>query len=88
MFKAIEVDAASRQRTGRDLALDADSRQAAIDLLLAELKVPPESAHVDPSRTVVRVGEHLWTVVRASVKPETAADPSLRRGGAKHKQVR
>jgi hypothetical protein len=88
MFKAIELDAASRQRTGREFTLEADHRQAAIDALLGRLHVAPEAAVVDPSRTLVRIGERLWTLVRTAAAAERATDPSLRRGGAKHKQVR
>jgi hypothetical protein len=88
MFKAIELDATSRQRTGRELALEADNRQAAVEALLVALGLAPAAAVVDPSRTMVRVGEGLWTLVRTTAGPETPADPSLRRGGAKHKQVR
>ena len=88
MFKAIEVDAGSRQRTGRELSLEADNRQAAIEALLQLLEIAPDAALVDPSRTMVRIGERMWTLVRSSPAPETPADPSLRSGGAKHKQVR
>jgi hypothetical protein len=88
MFKAIEVDATSRQRTGRELTLDADTRQAAIDALLATLSVAGEAAHVDPTRTVVRIGDRLWTLVRASPPREQGLSGSQRRAGAKHKQVR
>jgi hypothetical protein len=66
MFKAIEVDATSRQRTGRELTLEAETRQAAIDALLAALGIATEAAHVDPSRTVVRIADRLWTLVRAT----------------------
>jgi hypothetical protein len=88
VFKAIEVDAASRQRTGRELTLEADNRQAAVEALLAELGVAPETAVVDPSRTLVRIGERLWTLVRTTPVQEPGLSGSLRRAGAKHKQVR
>jgi hypothetical protein len=88
MFKAIQIDAASRQRTGRQLMLDADTRQAAIDMLLAQLELSTEAAHVDPSRTIVEVDHYLWTLVPASSKTQSVDNPSLRRAGAKHKRVR
>ena len=88
MFKAIELDAGSRQRTGRELLFDVEHRQAAIDALLTELTVPPGSAVVDPSRTMVRIGEQLWTIVRGSSSEERGLSGSQRRAGAKHKQVR
>ena len=88
MFKAIEVDAISRQRTGHEVTLEADTRQAAIDALLVQLSVSSEAAHVDPTRTVVRIADHLWTLVRASPPREQGLSGSQRRAGAKHKQVR
>jgi hypothetical protein len=89
MFKAIEVDATSHQRTGRELALEAETRQAAIDTLLLQLGVAPGSAIVDPSRTMVRLGDRLWTLVSVAAANEpTDASASLRRAGAKHKRVR
>jgi hypothetical protein len=88
VFKAIELDADSRQRTGREVLLDADTRQSAIDMLLAQLNVPPASAIVDPSRTLVRVTDRLWTLVRGSAIQERGVSGSTRRAGAKHKQVR
>jgi hypothetical protein len=87
MFKAIEVDATSHQRTGREVSLSADNRQAAVEALLNELGVPQESAIVDPSRTMVRLGDRLWTLVSAAATP-TEDSASLRRAGAKHKRVR
>ena len=70
---------------------DVDTRQAAIDRLLAALGEKPESAWVDPSRTMIRIGaERLWTLlsVRTPAAPSTSEAPSLRRGGAKHRHVR
>ena len=87
MFKAIEVDATSHQRTGNELSLAAENRQAAVEALLSELGVATEAAIVDPSRTMVRLGDRLWTLV--SVAAATTDDgASLRRAGAKHKRVR
>jgi hypothetical protein len=88
-FKAIELDAQTRQRTGREFTLTADTRQAAIDQLLEHLAVTADQARVDPTRTLVRVADRLWTlvIVRSSVMPGADA-PSVRRGGAKHKHVR
>jgi hypothetical protein len=86
-YKAIELDSASRQRTGRETPLAATTRQAAVDELLALLQVSRDAARVDPSRTLVQVGTQLWTIV--GFAPQAAAEsPSLRRAGAKHKRVR
>lgn len=85
MFKAIELDATSRQRTGREVSLDADTRQSAISLLLTQLDVPAEAAQVDPTRTLIRIGDRLWTLV-TTPRPEERSP--LRRAGAKHKHVR
>jgi hypothetical protein len=86
-FKAIELDSSTRQRTGRELALEAETRDAAIAALLTELAVPRPAARVDPTRTLVEVDGRLWTIV--AVRPAATREaPSLRRGGAKHKHVR
>jgi hypothetical protein len=87
VFHAIEVDAASRQRTGRTYALDVETRQAAIDELLRRLGRTLLEARVDPTRTLVEVNGSLWTIVaaRAAAPPEAAG---VRRAGAKHKRVR
>ena len=86
-FKAVEVDALTRQRTGREFTLQVDTRQAAVDALLDRLARQADEAQVDPTRTLVHVDRSLWTIVatRAAVERES---PSLRRGGAKHKRVR
>jgi hypothetical protein len=68
--------------------LEADNRQAAISALLAELQVSVDAAVVDPSRTMIRISERLWTLVRSSSPEERSVKGSDRRGGAKHKQVR
>lgn len=68
--------------------LDADNRQSAIDALLTQLEVSPATAVVDPSRTLVRIGERLWTLVRSTPAHETGLSGAQRRAGAKHKQVR
>ena len=87
MFKAIELEATSRKRTGREYTLDGETRQEAIDDLLRQLGKRPSEARVDPTRTVVEVGGSLWTVVAA--RADAARDaPGLRRAGAKHKRVR
>ena len=80
----------SKQRTGRELALEAETRQAAIDALLRALDTPLERARIDPSRTLVELDGQRWTLVAV---PTLALDdasipPSLRRAGAKHKHVR
>jgi hypothetical protein len=87
MFKAIEVNATSRRRTGREWALDADTRHGAVDALLRLLGKTLSEARVDPSRTVVQVETSLWTIV-ATAAPAPAESAALRRAGAKHKRVR
>jgi hypothetical protein len=69
------------------VALDAETRQAAIDALLAQLDVAHEAVRVDPSRTVVAVGPNLWTLVAVGAPPSIESG-FARRAGAKHKQVR
>jgi hypothetical protein len=87
LFKAIELDARSRERTGRQHVLAADTRQAAIDALLGLLGKSAEQARIDPTRTLVQLDDQLWTIVAASTPP-TDDSSSLRRAGAKHKRVR
>jgi hypothetical protein len=87
MFKAIELDGITRQRTGREFQFEVDTRQAAVDALLSHLEVAPEAATVDPSRTLVLVGDTRWSIVSVT-RTIVTEPPSLRRGGAKHKQVR
>jgi hypothetical protein len=88
-FKAIELDASNRQRTGREYVLSATARQAAIEELFERLSITPDQAEVDPTRTLIRINDRLWTLVsvRSVVAPGAEA-PTLRRGGAKHKHVR
>jgi hypothetical protein len=87
MFKAIELDATSRQRTGREYVLGRETRQEAIDELLRLLGSAPSEARIDPTRTLVETGGQLWTMVAArAAAPQDA--PGLRRAGAKHKRVR
>jgi hypothetical protein len=46
-----------------------------------------DDVQVDPTRTLIRTGPTLWTLV--SIRSTTETDtPSLRRAGAKHKRVR
>ena len=87
MFKAIELDPGSRRRTGREYALDAGTRQEAVDQLLRQLGIAPSDARIDPTRTIVQTERQLWTIVaRRPAAPDEA--PTLRRAGAKHKRVR
>jgi len=86
-FKAIELNAATRQRTGREYNLERETRQSAIEELLHVLGVSEEDSRVDPTRTLVEVGGALWTLVTTRPKAE-ATSASLRRAGAKHKRVR
>ena len=84
-YKAIELNAETHQRTGRQLTLDASNRQEAVAALLLSLRVPESEARVDPTRTIVAVGASLWTLVAPRASETPTPD---RRGGAKHKQVR
>jgi hypothetical protein len=87
IFKAIELDSTSRRRTGREFSLDVEMRQAAISGLLELLGVAPDQVEVDPSRTLIKMGGNLWTLV--AVRRGIATDtPSERRAGSKHKRVR
>jgi hypothetical protein len=90
IFKAIEIESASRRRTGREFELAAETRQGAIDGLLAQLGKTADQAQVDPSRTIVRIDASLWTIVALSSRSEAPQTerPELRRAGAKHKRVR
>jgi hypothetical protein len=83
-FKAIEVEGG--HRTGREFQFEVDTRQAAIDALVASLGIAPESAHADPARTLVQIGDARWSIV-AQQKTVLTEASALRRGGAKHKQV-
>jgi len=87
-YKAIELDTASRQRTGQQYALAAENRQEAIAELLRLLNATLEVARIDPSRTLVQVNAQLWTIVGSQTASPSAESPSLRRAGAKHKRVR
>jgi hypothetical protein len=87
VFKAIELDASSKQRTGRELALPVETRQEAIEELLQQLPIDPAEARVDPTRTMVATAGQLWTIVGARAAAPPVA-PGLRRAGAKHKRVR
>jgi hypothetical protein len=84
-YKAIELD--EGRRTGREFQFDVESRQAAIDALIRELGVPLESAHADMARTLVQIGDARWSIVAIAQKTVLKENSSLRRGGAKHKQV-
>jgi hypothetical protein len=67
--------------------LAVETRNAAVDGLLALLGVARADARIDPSRTLVEVNSQLWTIV-AMAAPKTTDPPGLRRAGAKHKRVR
>jgi hypothetical protein len=85
-FKAIEL--VEGRRTGREFLFEVDTRQAAIGALVHALGVVPEAAHADPAKTLVQIADARWSIVatrQPTVVPESGA---LRRGGAKHKQVR
>jgi len=89
--KAIQLDAVTHQRTGREVALAAETRQAAVDELLAVLRVTSGEARVDPTRTMVQLPAELWTIVGSATAGPPRADQTagaLRRAGAKHRHVR
>jgi hypothetical protein len=88
-FRAIELDRTSRKPTGRRHTLDGRGRDEAIAALLGVLGVAPESARVDPSRTLVDLGGSLWTLVNTSAGQAGQSEPpALRRAAAKHRRVR
>jgi hypothetical protein len=84
-FKAIELH--EGQRTGRQFQFEVESRQAAIDALVRELGVAAESAHADPARRLVQIDDARWSIVAIEQQTVITEASSLRRGGAKHKQV-
>src|SRR5439155_21052123 len=86
-FKAIQLDPVTRQRTGRELALGAETRQAAVDELLALLQVTVGDVRIDPTRTLVQLPTELWTIVGGSLLPPTTDPVCLRPAGAKHSLV-
>jgi hypothetical protein len=88
IFKAIELDATTRRRTGRELALDVETRQAALAALLRHLNACEDEVRVDPTRTLVQVEQQLWTIVAARQTTLDQTSSALRRAGAKHKRVR
>jgi hypothetical protein len=87
-FKAIQLDPVSRQRTGLEHVLAADTRQTAIEALLGLLGASRESAQIDPSRTLLRVHDQLWTIIGITTPVPSDEPRGLRRAGAKHKRVR
>ena len=87
-FKAIQLDAGTRQRTGREFALTAQTRQGAVDELLGLLQVNVGDARIDPTRTLVQLPAELWTIVGVSSSPPMTDPAGLRRAGAKHRRVR
>lgn len=89
-FRLIELDPRTRQRTGRQYDLTPDTRQAALADALALLGVTPDTALIDPTRTLIQARAELWTLVgtTAATGAAESASPALRRAGAKHKRVR
>jgi hypothetical protein len=87
IFKAIELDPVSKQRTGREHALAVETRREAVDELLTLLGATRGAAQIDPTRTLVEFDTQLWTIVGFPA-PRTSESPSQRRAGAKHKRVR
>jgi hypothetical protein len=89
IFKAIELNPGTRQRTGREIGLESQTRQAAVDELLRLLEVDAAHVRVDPTRTMVQLPTQLWTIVGASRSlPSDEPSSALRRAGAKHRRVR
>ena len=87
-YKAIELDLGSRQRTGREIGLEVETRQAAVDELLKLLQIDAADARIDPTRTLVQVHSQFWTIVGVSNLPPSTDPSALRRAGAKHRRVR
>jgi hypothetical protein len=87
-YKGIELDPGTKQRTGRQYELAAETRQAAVQELLTRLEQTPETVRIDPSRTLVQFDDQLWTIVGTTPATPSSESSSLRRGGAKHKHVR
>jgi hypothetical protein len=87
LFKAIELNPISKQRTGREHALEVETRREAIDELLKLLGATRGAAQIDPTRTLIEVNAELWTIVGFPA-PRASESPSQRRAGAKHKRVR
>ncbi|MGI9148005.1 MAG: hypothetical protein ACR2IK_15870 [Chloroflexota bacterium] len=87
LFKAIQLDPVSKQRTGREHPLEVETRREAIDGLLTLLGATRDAAHIDPTRTLIEVNAQLWTIVGFPA-PRSSESPSQRRAGAKHKRVR
>jgi hypothetical protein len=87
-FKAIQLDPVTRQRTGREVVLTAQTRRAAVDELLGLLEVDVSDVRIDPTRTLVQLPTELWTIVGGSISPPTTDPAGLRRAGAKHRRVR
>jgi hypothetical protein len=87
VFKAIELDPVSKQRTGREHALAVETRREAVDELLNLLGATRGAAQIDPTRTLIQVESQLWTIVGFPA-PRSTESPSQRRAGAKHKRVR
>ena len=63
------------------------TRQAAIEALLRVLAKTADQARIDPSRTMVELGDQLWTIVGVIAQPPAGESGSQRRAGAKHKRV-
>jgi hypothetical protein len=88
LFKAIQLDPGTRQRTGREVALTAETRQGAVEELLVLLQVNASDIRIDPTRTLVQLPSELWTIVGGSNQPPVNESAGLRRAGAKHRRVR
>jgi hypothetical protein len=86
-FRAIELDRLSRKPTGQRHELDAPGRDGAIAALLDLLHVAPDTARIDPTRTLVDVGTSMWTIVSVT-RASVSESAGLRRAGAKHRRVR
>ena len=76
-FKAIQVDRGTHQRTGREFALAAETRQAAVDELLVLLQVNASEVRIDPTRTLVQLPAELWTIVGVSPSGHAPDEPLI-----------
>jgi hypothetical protein len=87
-FRAVEVDARTRQPTGLVHELAAASRPAAVDQLLGILGQPASAARIGPNARIIQLGERAWLIVAVGDTPSAPeVGPHLRRAGAKHRRT-
>ncbi|MBV9358822.1 MAG: hypothetical protein JO023_25220 [Chloroflexi bacterium] len=87
-FRAVEVDARTRQPTGLVHELAAASRAAAVDQLLGILRQPAGAARIGPNARIIQLGDRAWLIVAVGeTAPAREVAPRLRRAGAKHRKT-